>query len=144
MREPREFWSGRVGFVLATIGSAIGLGSIWKFPYEVGANGGGGFVLCYLAGLAAIVLPLMLCEFALGRRGRSDAMGSIARVAATSGASPRWRLIGALGVTAATLILSYYSVIGGWAIAYTVETVRDGLAAVSVASAQGRFDDLLA
>ena len=108
MREKREFWSGRIGFILATTGSAIGLGSIWKFPYEVGTNGGGGFVLCYLAGLAAIVFPLMLCEFAIGRRGGADAMGSIARVAAASGASRGWKLIGAVGVLTAFLILSFY------------------------------------
>jgi neurotransmitter:Na+ symporter, NSS family len=144
MEEPREFWSGRIGFVLATIGSAIGLGSIWKFPYEVGTNGGGAFVLCYLAGLAAIVLPLMLCEFALGRRGRSDAMGSIARVAAASGASPRWRLIGGLGVLTAALILSYYSVIGGWAIDYVAGAIRHPLAQASAGAVQARFDDMLA
>ena len=144
MREKREFWSGRIGFILATTGSAIGLGSIWKFPYEVGTNGGGGFVLCYLAGLAAIVFPLMLCEFAIGRRGGADAMDSIARVAAASGAGSGWKLIGAVGVLTAFLILSFYSVIGGWTLAYTVETVRDGLAGDTASAVQGRFDALLA
>ncbi len=117
MRTKREFWSGRVGFILATIGSAIGLGSIWKFPYEVGTNGGGAFVLFYLMGLAAVVFPLMLLEFAIGRRGGADAIGSMARVAQAGGASPRWRLIGALGVLTACLLLSFDSVIGGWALA---------------------------
>jgi NSS family neurotransmitter:Na+ symporter len=144
MREKRELWSGRIGFILATTGSAIGLGSIWKFPYEVGTNGGGGFVLCYLAGLAAIVFPLMLCEFSVGRRGGADAMGSIARVAAASGASPHWQLIGAAGVLTAFLILSFYSVIGGWTLAYTVETVGRDLAGDTAAAVQGRFDALLA
>jgi neurotransmitter:Na+ symporter, NSS family len=144
MREKRELWSGRVGFILATIGSAIGLGSIWKFPYEVGTNGGGAFVLFYLLGLGAIVFPLMLCELALGRRGGSDAMGSIARVAAMSGASRWWKLIGGAGILTAFLILSFYSVIGGWALAYTVETIRDGLAGDTAGAVQGRFDALLA
>ncbi len=62
----REGWSGRAGFVLATIGSAVGIGSIWKFPYEVGANGGSAFLLFYLAGLVLVVVPLMLAEFAIG------------------------------------------------------------------------------
>ena len=144
MQQKREFWSGRVGFILATIGSAIGLGSIWKFPYEVGTNGGGAFVLCYLAGLAMIVLPLLLCEFAIGRRGQADAVGSIARVAASIGGANGWIAIGVLGVLTAFLILSYYSVIGGWALAYAFETARDGLAAQSSRAAQGRFDALLA
>ena len=64
-----ETWSGRTGFILAAIGSAVGLGSIWKFPYEVGANGGAAFVLFYLAGLALVVVPLLFAEFAIGRRG---------------------------------------------------------------------------
>jgi NSS family neurotransmitter:Na+ symporter len=96
-KEKREYWSGRTGFVLATIGSAVGLGSIWKFPYEVGANGGSAFVLFYLVGLALIVLPLMIVEFAVGRRGKSDASGSIAAVARMAGASERWSQIGLLG-----------------------------------------------
>jgi NSS family neurotransmitter:Na+ symporter len=71
MSERREFWSSGMGFTLATIGSAIGLGSIWKFPYEVGTNGGGMFVLFYVLGLALVVFPLLLTEIAVGRRGAS-------------------------------------------------------------------------
>ena len=70
MSTSRDGWSGRAGFILATIGSAVGLGSIWKFPYEVGSNGGGAFILFYVAGLVFIVVPLMFAEFAIGRRGR--------------------------------------------------------------------------
>jgi NSS family neurotransmitter:Na+ symporter len=140
----REFWSSRAGFILATVGSAIGLGSIWKFPYEVGTNGGGAFVLFYLIGLVVIVLPLMLLEFAVGRRGGADAIGSIARVAEQSGASGSWKLIGAVGIAAAFLILSFYSVIGGWALAYIVETGRGGLAGDTASTVQGRFDALMA
>jgi NSS family neurotransmitter:Na+ symporter len=90
MRAKRELWSGRIGFILANTASAVGLGSIWKFPYEVGANGGSAFVLFYLLGIALIVLPLMLAELALGRRGRSDAIRSILTVASSSHASARW------------------------------------------------------
>jgi NSS family neurotransmitter:Na+ symporter len=122
-----ERWSSRAGFIFAAMGSAIGLGSIWKFPYEVGTSGGGGFVVFYLLGLGLIVFPLMLVEFAIGRRGRSDAVGSIAAVAIASRASRSWASIGMVGVAGAVLILSFYSVIGGWAVAYVVDTVRDGL-----------------
>jgi NSS family neurotransmitter:Na+ symporter len=139
-----ERWSGRVGFILATIGSAVGLGSIWKFPYEVGANGGGAFVILYLAGLALIVLPLLLAEFAIGRRGQLDAPGGIRAVALSVGASGHWSLIGALGVVTAALILSFYSVIGGWALEYAVETLSRGLPPPDSAAVQARFNSMLA
>ena len=124
MAKANELWTGRVGFILATIGSAVGLGSIWKFPYEVGSNGGSAFIIFYLLGLALVVVPLMLAEFAIGRRGRSDAAESVAAVAIASGASRALALIGLLGVVTSFLILSFYSVIGGWALAYVVETVH--------------------
>jgi NSS family neurotransmitter:Na+ symporter len=144
MSRPADGWSGRLGFILATVGSAVGIGSIWKFPYEVGANGGTAFVLFYLAGLVLIVVPLMFAEFAVGRRGRGDAAGSIAALARAHGAGPAWALAGLLGVVTGFLILSFYSVIGGWTIAYAVETARHGLAGVDPAMAQARFDALLA
>ena len=144
MHEKREYWSSRLGFILATIGSAIGLGSIWKFPYEVGTNGGGAFVLCYLLGLGVIVFPLMLVEFALGRHGRADAVRSIAAATAESAASRRWRAVGALGILTAFLILSFYSVIGGWTLAYSIDTISSGLPAGTADDVKARFDALLA
>jgi len=144
MTKPLEFWSSPTGFVLATIGAAIGLGSIWKFPYEVGANGGGAFVLFYFLGLALIVFPLMLIELVIGRLGRADAAYAIANVATDVGASRLWALCGVLGVTAAFIILSFYSVIGGWAIAYAVDTASYGLAGADARAQQMRFDAMLA
>jgi neurotransmitter:Na+ symporter, NSS family len=121
----RELWSGRSGFILANIVSAVGLGSIWKFPYEVGSNGGGGFVLFYLLGLALIVFPLMLTELAIGRRERADAAGSILAVAGEAQASKLWAVIGVVGAITGFLILSFYSVIGGWAIQSRIEASVD-------------------
>jgi NSS family neurotransmitter:Na+ symporter len=141
---PRETWSGRAGFILAAIGSAVGLGSIWKFPYEVGSNGGSAFVLFYLAGLALVVVPLMFAEFAIGRRGGGDAATSIAAVARDRGAGAGWAWVGLVGIGTGLMILSFYSVIGGWTIAYAVETALDGLAGVEPRAAQARFDALLA
>jgi NSS family neurotransmitter:Na+ symporter len=140
----REYWSSRTGFVLATVGAAIGLGSIWKFPYEVGANGGSVFILFYLSGLALVVLPLMIVEFAIGRRGKSDPSRSLAVVAEMAGASRRWSYVGVLGIVTAALILSFYSVIGGWALAYALETLRAGLPAADAPAVQARFDAFLA
>ena len=144
MSKPQDFWSGPTGFILATIGAAIGLGSIWKFPYEVGANGGGAFVLFYFLGLGLIVFPLMLVEFAIGRRGRSDAANATANVASDVGASRHWALVGLMGIATAFIILSFYSVIGGWAIAYAVDTAIRGLSGLDARAAQVRFDALMA
>ncbi len=137
-------WSGRTGFVLATIGSAVGIGSIWKFPYEVGANGGSTFVLLYVLGLVLVVVPLMLAEFAIGRRGRADPAGSIAAVAQAAGSSRRWAAAGVLGVLTGYLILSFYSVIGGWTLGYAVETALYGLPGADPRAVAARFDAFLA
>lgn len=139
-----QSWSGRLGFILAATGSAVGIGSIWKFPYEVGANGGGAFLLFYFIGLVLVVVPLMLAEFALGRLGRADAAGSLAAVARASGVSPRWAWAGGLGVLTGFLILSFYSVIGGWTIGYAVETAIDGLPGVEPQAVRERFEAFLA
>ena len=103
MSASRDGWSGHIGFIMATAGSAVGLGSIWKFPYEVGSNGGSAFILFYLAGLVFIVVPLMFAEFAIGRRGGKDAITSIAKVAAAYGASRWWAGAGLLGIITGVL-----------------------------------------
>ncbi|MBX9777318.1 MAG: sodium-dependent transporter [Xanthobacteraceae bacterium] len=143
MTATRDRWSGRSGFVLANVAAAVGLGSIWKFPYEVGTNGGGSFVICYVAGLILIVLPLMLCELAIGRHGRSDAIKSVAAVAEGAHASRWWASFALLGVVTGILILSFYSVIGGWALAHVVETMMYGLPPQDAAEAKARFDAFL-
>lgn len=144
MSDRPEIWSGRLGFMLATIGSAVGIGSIWKFPYEVGSNGGSAFLLFYVAGLIFIVVPLIFAEFAIGRRGRGDPARSIATVALAGGASRHWALAGLLGVTTGFLILSFYSVIGGWTIGYAFETAFRGLAGADPHAVRQRYDAFLA
>ncbi|MHB2165666.1 sodium-dependent transporter [Alsobacter sp. R-9] len=141
---PPPRWSGGIGFVLATIGSAIGLGSVWKFPYEAGANGGGLFVVPYLAGLALVVLPLLLAEFAVGRAGRGDAVASIETVAGHAGASRAWGLVGLLGIATGVAILSFYAVIGGWTLAYALDALLMAPPGATAAQTQQRFDALLA
>ena len=143
MSDKRDVWSGRVGFILATTGSAVGIGSIWKFPYEVGANGGSVFVLFYVAGLVFIVVPLMFAEFAIGRRGRGDPATSLAAVAAAHGSSRRWALAGVLGVVTGFLILSFYAVIGGWTIGYAAQTAFNGLPGADPQAVQARYDAFL-
>ncbi|VAW64855.1 Sodium-dependent transporter, SNF family [hydrothermal vent metagenome] len=115
-------WSNRMAFILAATGSAVGLGNIWKFPYITGENGGGAFVLVYLLCIAAIGIPIMMAEVMLGRRGRQSPINTMASLAAEEGRPAFWVLLGWLGVIAGFLILSYYSVIAGWAMSYIFRT----------------------
>ena len=116
-------WSSRMGFVLAATGSAVGLGNIWKFPYMVGESGGAAFVFIYLACIFLIGLPILVSEWLLGRRGQKNPINTMQEMAAVSGSSRLWVLVGLGGVLGAFLILSFYSVIGGWSLAY----VKDAL-----------------
>jgi len=111
-------WSSHLAFVLAVTGSAVGLGNIWKFPYVAGANGGGAFVIVYLACVVLIGLPIMMSEVLLGRRGRRNPIITMRDLGQEEAGQRFWGLIGYSGVLAGILILSYYSVIAGWALAY--------------------------
>ena len=110
----RGTWGSRVGFVLAGAGSAVGLGNIWGFPTRVGENGGAAFVLVYLICVIFICLPIMIAELAIGRRTQSDPVGAYAKLRPGT----RWWMAGGLGVAAGFGVLSFYSVIAGWALAY--------------------------
>jgi NSS family neurotransmitter:Na+ symporter len=139
MAETRESihgqWSGRWAFILAATGSAVGLGNIWKFPYITGENGGGAFVLVYLLCIAVIGIPIMMAEVMLGRRGRRSPINTMKHLAEEEGRSPAWQLMGWGGLIAGAFILSFYSVIAGWALAYFFRTASgtfDGLTADGV------------
>ncbi len=110
--EKRENWGSKIGFIMAAAGSAVGLGNIWKFPYTAGENGGGAFVLVYLVFVALIGFSVMLTEFAVGRRKNLAAVGAFKSV------DRRWTFAGVLGVLSGFLIMGFYPVVGGWALAY--------------------------
>ena len=114
----RSAWTNRWTFVMATAGSAIGLGNIWKFPYMTGVNGGSAFVLVFLACILLVGIPLMMCEIMLGRRAQKNPLDGMAALAREAGAGRYWKLIGTLGLLTGVLILAFYSVIGGWVIRY--------------------------
>ena len=116
-------WSSRMAFVLAVTGSAVGLGNVWKFPYITGENGGGAFVLVYLACVFLIGMPVMMSEILIGRRGRRNPIATMELLGNEENGRRSWRWLGALGVLAGALILSYYSVIAGWTLAYVVKSV---------------------
>lgn len=124
-------WASRIGFLLAAIGAAVGLGSVWKFPYVVGANGGGAFVLVYLVASLVVTLPILIAELMLGRRGQASPPNAMLKVAREIGASPAWRWLGWLTVATIYVILSYYSVIGGWVIAYMVKAAGGAFSGAS-------------
>lgn len=115
----REQWTSKIGFVLAAAGSAIGLGAIWKFPYMAGTNGGSVFVLLFIVCTLAIGLPILLAEFVVGRRGQHDAVTSLKRLAP----GKQWYWIGWLGLGTSFIILSFYSVVGGWILSYLARTI---------------------
>jgi NSS family neurotransmitter:Na+ symporter len=115
------FWKSRWLFILAATGSAVGLGNIWKFPYITGENGGGAFVLVYLLCICIIGIPVMIAEVSMGRMGRQSPINTMKALAQKAGANPLWVIIGWMGAIAGFLILSFYSVIAGWALSYTVD-----------------------
>lgn len=117
----REHWGSRFGFILAALGSAIGLGTLWKFPYVTAEYGGGLFVLFYLFFTLVFGIPLFIGELILGRRAQRGAVGIFAEL---SGESSSWRVIGWLGVASSFLILSYYCVVAGWGLSYLVMSLN--------------------
>lgn len=118
-----EQWTGRLGFILAAAGSAIGLGAIWKFPYVAGTSGGGAFFLLFLLFTIVIGLPLLLAEFTIGRSTQKEAISAYKTIAPGS----LWHWIGRLGVGTSFILLSFYSVVGGWILIYLYRAVSGQL-----------------
>ncbi|MBP9920512.1 MAG: sodium-dependent transporter [Proteiniclasticum sp.] len=114
MENNRGSWSSRFGFLMAAVGSAVGLGNLWKFPYLAGDNGGGAFVLVYIGLVVLLGFTLMLAEMTIGRHANSDAYGSYNKI------KKGWGFVGGFGILSGFLILSYYSVVGGWVMKYIV------------------------
>ena len=136
-------WSSRWVFILAATGSAVGLGNIWKFPYITGENGGGAFVLVYLICIALIGIPIMMAEIMLGRRGRQSPINTMQQLGIEAGSSPQWKWLGWLGVLAGFLILSYYSVVAGWALDYIFKSSTGDFAGKTPEQIGHLFSDLL-
>lgn len=137
-------WSSRLMFVLAATGSAVGLGNIWRFPYMAGENGGGAFVLVYLLCIALIGIPIMMSEILAGREGRQSPINTMKDLASRSGVSPLWQSLGWLGAIAGFVILSFYGVIAGWAIAYIGSVSSGVFAGQDAAFASQYFQDFTA
>ncbi|MEG1915943.1 MAG: sodium-dependent transporter [Muribaculaceae bacterium] len=116
-------FGSKIGLVVATVGSAVGLGNVWRFPSEVQSNGGAAFLLVYIACVFLLGIPVMLAEFSLGRGGNSDAVGAFKNLTPTK----KWWLVGVLGVIASYLILSFYMVVAGWTLEYFWQSLTGNL-----------------
>jgi NSS family neurotransmitter:Na+ symporter len=136
-------WSSRFAFILAVTGSAVGLGNIWKFPYVAGQNGGGAFVLIYLGCVLAVGLPIMMSEILLGRRGRRNPVETMRILGDEEAGRPGWALVGLSGVIAGFLILSFYSTIAGWTMAYTIKAATGSFVGVDAATLGVQFGEFI-
>lgn len=129
----RGQWASNIGFVLAASGSAVGLGNIWKFPYLAGKNGGGAFVIIYLAMVVLIGFTIMLGEMAIGRNTHLSSVGAYEKI------NKKWGFVGLVGVVVAFCILSFYSVIGGWVLNYIYKYLTGGVSGSVAAEYFGGF-----
>lgn len=133
-------WRSRAGFLLATLGAAVGLGNIWRFSYIAGENGGGAFVLVYLAAVLLLGWPLLIAELAIGRSTRADAIDAFARIAPNR----PWRWMGWLGMLACLAILSYYPVVAGWVANYLARYALGALIVPEGGSYAAQFQAIVA
>ena len=133
----RDSFGSRFGVIAATAGSAIGLGNIWRFPYVVGENGGGAFLIVYLAFVVAIGLPVMMSEFVIGRSSQRNAFGAFKFLAP----GKPWSVVGIMGVAAAFMILAFYTAVAGWTLEYIYQSFTNGFAGKNATELTTMFND---
>ena len=129
---------------MAAVGSAVGLGSIWKFPYMTGDSGGSAFVIVFIISIALIGFPVLVTEWLIGRRGQSNPAASFRKAAIANNTSPAWSALGYFGILAAFMILSFYSVIGGWSLNYTAKAGLNAFAGMNGDATGKIFEGMLA
>ncbi|MCM1441575.1 MAG: sodium-dependent transporter [Roseburia sp.] len=132
----RAQFATRLGVIATTVGSAVGLGNIWRFPYEAGSHGGGAFMLCYVFFIFVIGIPVICAEFVMGRGTRSNIMGAYRKL------SPgrKWYLAGYMGILASLLIISFYSVVAGWTLEYFCQSLTGNLELGTAEAFHDRFN----
>ena len=136
-------WTSPAAFVLAAIGAGMGLGNIWRFPYVTGYHGGGAFVVVYILACFGIVMPVLVAELMIGRRGGGNPMHSIAALARETGANPAWRYFGAVGMIATFLVFAYTSVFASWALPYMLKAASGSFNHVTPQAVRATYDALL-
>ena len=135
----RAEWGSRLGFILAAAGSAVGLGAIWKFPYVAAQNGGGAFLLIFLVIVFTLGISLMIAEMAVGASTRKSPVGAYRKLG-----GKWWSGVGYIGVLCGFLILSFYSVVGGWTIAYIIKSIEGSILTADPAVLSHTFDSFIA
>lgn len=138
--EKRANFGSKLGVILASAGSAVGLGNIWRFPYETGENGGAAFIIIYLGCVLLMGIPIMVAEFLIGRRSRSNTAGAYQRLAPGT----PWKWLGRMGVLAGFLILSYYTVVAGWTLEFIYEAATNSFAGKTAEGFIASFDSFVA
>ena len=136
-------WSSRWAFILAATGSAVGLGNIWRFPYVTAENGGGAFILLYLLCLLFVGVPIMTAEIMLGRRGRQSPINTMRALAREEKRSRYWQILGFAGVGTGFLILTFYSIVAGWTLAYIFRSLSGIFSTASAEEIGAIFDNLV-
>jgi NSS family neurotransmitter:Na+ symporter len=135
----REQWGSRLGFILASVGGAIGLGNVWKFPYTVGKYGGAAFLVVYLIALFVIGVPILITEFAIGRKTKLNYTGALKELLP----GKKWYLFGIVGVLVLVIVLSFYFGVAGWTLAYFFKSLSGAYAGASPAQVGGQFGAFL-
>ena len=140
----RVHWSSRRAFLLSTIGAAVGLGNLWRFPFIAGQNGGGAFVLIYIGFIVLLGIPIVMAELAIGRRGQRSAVDSMEALTAAEGRNRAWITVGWFSLLIPLLGLSFYSVVAGWALDYIVKAGAGAFNGFDAAQSGAAFDGLMA
>ncbi len=139
MKQQRENFGSRAAVIMAMAGSAIGLGNIWRFPYILGEYGGAAFILLYIAASLLVALPIFFAESVIGRRSRSNAYGALRKLAPGT----KWHWAGILTIISPLLILSYYSVVGGWSVQYLFKSLSFDFTTGSPEAVSGYFGNFI-
>ena len=134
-----ETWGSRFGFIMAAVGSSVGLGNFWRFPYTAGENGGGAFIIIYLISVAFVGLPLLMAEYAMGRKSGMSAIEGVQSLARAEGKSLNWGVVGWVGTLTASFILSFYMVISAWLLAFTIQAIGGDFTGMDAAGSGANF-----
>lgn len=138
-----ENWSSRFAFMMAAVGSSVGLGNFWRFPYTAGENGGGAFILIYVLCAALIALPLLMAEYAMGRKSGMSAIEGVQSLARAESKTQYWGIVGWVGALTAFFILTFYMVISAWLLAYVIQALGGNLHGHDAAASGQNFRDII-
>lgn len=138
-----ETWGTKFGFIMAAVGSSVGLGNFWRFPYTAGENGGGAFIIIYLLSVAFVGLPLLMAEYAMGRKSGMSAVEGVESLARAENRSLNWGIVGWVGTLTASFILSFYMVISAWLLAFTIQAIGGQFAGMDAAASAANFSNTI-